>query len=75
MSAMEKVNRQVVIPLRFTANGMLRIDQAAQVLSVSVWLLRKLAKEGQVKFVQNTPRSPLLFSHTDLEAWVRKNRQ
>jgi len=60
----------------YTAGGLVRIKQAAQILGVSEWTIRQMAKQtGELKFVQRTPRSPLLFSQADLEAWVRKNRQ
>lgn len=58
-----------------TAGGLLRIKNAAQILGVSEWLVRRMAKDGELKFIQRTPRSPLLFSPSDLEAWAKKNRQ
>jgi len=61
--------------VNYTAGGLLRIRQAAQILGVSEWTIRQMAHEGEIKFVRRTDRSPMLFSPADLEAWVRKNRQ
>jgi len=58
-----------------TAGGLLRIKNAAQVLGVSEWLVRKMAKDGELKYIQRTPRSPMLFSPSDLEGWAKRNRQ
>ena len=55
--------------------GLMRTKPAAQWLGVSEWLLRKMANEGEIKFIKRTDRSPLLFSPADLESWVKKNRQ
>ena len=61
--------------VNYTAGGLLRIRQAAQMLGVSEWTIRQMAHNGELKFVRRTDRSPMLFSCADLEAWVRKNRQ
>lgn len=58
-----------------TACALLRTRGAAQFLNVSEFLVRKMAREGELRFIQRTPRSPLLFSPSDLEAWVTKNRR
>lgn len=58
-----------------TASALLRTRGAAQFLNVSEFLVRKLAREGEIKFIQRTPRSPMLFSPADLEAWIKQNRQ
>lgn len=58
-----------------TVGSLLRTRGAAQFLNVSEFLIRKMAKEGEIKFIQRTPRSPLLFSPSDLEKWIKENRQ
>lgn len=59
----------------YTAGGLVRIKHAAQVLGMSEWTVRQMAKAGELKFIQRTGRSPMLFSPADLEGWARKNRQ
>lgn len=56
------------------AVGLVRIKQAAQLLGISEWLLRRLAHDGEIPFVQRTPRSPMLFAPADLEAWAERNK-
>jgi excisionase family DNA binding protein len=58
-----------------TAGALLRTRGAAQFLNVSEFLVRQIAKEGEIKFIQRTPRSPMLFSPSDLEKWIQKNKQ
>lgn len=58
-----------------TVPALLKIKEAAQTLGMSEWLLRKLAREGEVKFIQRVPKAPMLFDPADLAAWVRKNKQ
>ena len=55
--------------------SLIRTRQAAQVLGISEWLLRKMASDGEIKFIQRTDKSPLLFSPADLEKWIQKNKQ
>ena len=58
-----------------TTGALLRTRAVAQFLNVSEFLVRQLAREGEIKFIQRTPRSPMLFSPADLEKWIQKNKQ
>ena len=51
-------------------DGLIRSKDAARFLSISEWLLRKLAHEGKLPYVQITDRSPMLFDRADLRAWI-----
>jgi len=58
-----------------TSNALLRTRGAAQFLNVSEFLIRQMARAGEIKFIQRKPRSPLLFSPADLDKWIQKNKQ
>jgi excisionase family DNA binding protein len=58
-----------------TFAGLVRIRQAAQYLGLSEWSIRKMAHEGELRFVQRTSRSPMLFDPGDLNAWVQRNKR
>lgn len=54
--------------------GLIRSRDAARYLCMSEWLLRKLAHEGKLAYIQRTPRSPLLFDLIDLRAWIEHEK-
>lgn len=54
--------------------GLIRSREAAKLLCVSEWLLRQLAHEGELSYIQRTPRSPMLFDIADLRTWVEKEK-
>jgi excisionase family DNA binding protein len=56
------------------SEGLIRSRDAARFLCVSEWLLRKLAHEGKLPYVQITERSPMLFDRTDLRAWIEREK-
>jgi len=58
-----------------TTGALLRTRAVAHFLNVSEFVVRQMAKNGELKFIQRTPRSPLLFSPSDLEKWIQKNKQ
>jgi hypothetical protein len=41
---------------------------------MSEWLLRKLAHEGALPFIQLTSRSPMQFDPADLRRFVERNK-
>jgi excisionase family DNA binding protein len=51
---------------------LIRIREAARLLSVSEWFLRKLAHEGQLAYIQHTDRSPMLFDLADIRKWIER---
>jgi hypothetical protein len=57
-----------------TFEGLIRSREAARLLGMSEWLLRKLAHSGQLAYIQRTPRSPLMFDPLDLRKWVEKEK-
>jgi len=52
----------------------MRSRDAARFLCVSEWLLRKLAHEGELPYIQRTPASPLLFDRADLRKWIEREK-
>ena len=54
--------------------GLIRSREAARLLGMSEWLLRKLAHEGELAYIQRTAKSPLLFDPTDLRKWVEREK-
>lgn len=54
---------------------LVRCREAAQLLGVSEWQVRKLAHDRQLAFIQLTVRSPLLFDRADLQAWIETHKQ
>jgi len=54
---------------------LVRTSEAAQLLSVSEWSIRKMAKEGELPYIQRGSRSsPMLFDPEDLREWVEKHK-
>jgi hypothetical protein len=54
--------------------GLIRSRAAARLLGMSEWLLRKLAHEGELAYIQRTTSSPLLFDPADLRKWIEKEK-
>jgi hypothetical protein len=54
--------------------GLVRSREAAKLLCMSEWQLRQLAHEGELPYIQRTPRSPLLFDVADLRRWVERGK-
>lgn len=50
--------------------GLIRCSAAAHYLGVSEWSVRKMAHDGQLPYIQRTPRSPMLFDPVDLRKYV-----
>jgi hypothetical protein len=54
--------------------GLIRSRDAARLLGMSEWLLRKLAHEGELAYIQHTDRSPMLFDPPDLRKWAEQQK-
>jgi excisionase family DNA binding protein len=54
--------------------GLIRSREAARLLGVSEWSLRKLAHEKELPYIQRTPTSPLLFDPVDLRKWIEREK-
>jgi len=54
--------------------GLIRSREAARLLGLSEWSLRKLAHDGELPYIQRTPTSPLLFDPADLRKWVEREK-
>jgi hypothetical protein len=59
-------------PLAF--EGLIRSRDAAKLLGMSEWLLRKLAHSGELSYIQRTATSPLLFDPADLRKWIEREK-
>jgi hypothetical protein len=57
-----------------TFEALIRCRDAARLLGMSEWLLRKLAHDGDVAYIQRTPASPLLFDPEDLRKWINREK-
>jgi excisionase family DNA binding protein len=58
----------------FRGARLLRSKAAAKYLGVSDWTIRKLAHQGEIRYIQLTPRSPMLFDVADLDDWIEQNK-
>ncbi len=54
--------------------GLIRSREAARILGMSEWLLRKLAHEGELAYIQRTATSPMLFDPVDLRKWIEREK-
>jgi hypothetical protein len=54
--------------------GLIRCRDAARFLCVSEWLLREMAKKGELPYIQRTPASPMLFDRADLRKWIEREK-
>jgi hypothetical protein len=54
--------------------GLIRSRDAARLLGMSEWSLRKLAHERELPYIQRTPTSPLLFDPADLRSWIEREK-
>lgn len=57
-----------------TFEALIRSKDAARLLGCSEWLLRKMAHEGVLPYIQRTPTSPLLFDPIDLRRWIESEK-
>ena len=53
---------------------LIRGKDAARILGMSEWLLRKVAHEGELAYIQRTATSPLLFDPADLRKWIEREK-
>jgi len=54
---------------------LLRTQKAAERLGVTTGFLRRLVRQGRIKVVQQTARSPFFFAVADLNAWLEKAKK
>ena len=54
--------------------GLIRSKDRARLMGMSEWLLRKLAHEGELAYIQRTATSPLLFDPPDLRKWIEREQ-
>jgi excisionase family DNA binding protein len=55
-------------------DGLIRSREAARRLGVSEWLLRKLAHEHELPYIQRSATSPMLFDPADLREWIEREK-
>lgn len=54
---------------------LIRTRDAAKVLCMSEWTVRRLALEGEIAYIKLPGlRTPFLFDPADLQAWIDRNR-
>ena len=53
---------------------MMRVKDAAHYLSLSRWTVRNMAHRGDLRFVQVTEQSPMLFDIHDLDRWIEQSK-
>jgi predicted DNA-binding transcriptional regulator AlpA len=54
--------------------GLIRSRDAARFLGVSEWLMREMAKRGELPYIQRTSASPMLFDRADLRKWIEREK-
>ena len=54
--------------------GLIRSREAARLLGMSEWLLRKLARDGELAYIQRSRTSPMLFDPVDLRKWIEREK-
>ena len=54
--------------------GLIRSKEAARLLGMSEWSLRKLAHERELPYIQRSPSSPMLFDPADLRQWIDREK-
>jgi excisionase family DNA binding protein len=54
--------------------ALLRSKDAARRLGISEWLLRRLAHEGELPYIQRAATSPMLFDPADLRKWIEREK-
>jgi excisionase family DNA binding protein len=54
--------------------GLIRSRDAAQLLGMSEWSIRKLAHEGELPYIQRATTSPMLFDPADLRQWIEREK-
>lgn len=54
--------------------GLIRSREAARLLGMSEWSLRKLAHERELPYIQRSPSSPMLFDPEDLRQWIEREK-
>jgi hypothetical protein len=57
-----------------TFEGLIRSRDAARLLGMSEWSLRKLAHERELPYIQRAPTSPMLFDPADLRKWIEREK-
>src|SRR5215469_12555806 len=57
-----------------TFEGLIRSREAAKLLGISEWLLRKLAHEGELPYVHLGTTCPMLFDPLDLRRFVERKK-
>ena len=59
---------------RDSEEGLIRSRDAARLLGMSEWSLRKMAHSGELAYIQPTPRSPMRFDPVDLRDWIERHK-
>jgi len=54
--------------------ALIRSKEAARFLGISEWLLRKLAHEHELPYIQRSKTSPMLFDPVDLRKWIDREK-
>ena len=54
--------------------GLIRSRDAAHLLGMSEWSIRKLAHEGELAYIQRSSSSPMLFDPADLRQWIEREK-
>lgn len=54
--------------------GLIRSKDAARLLGMSEWSIRKLAHDGELAYIQRSRTSPMLFDPVDLRKWIEREK-
>lgn len=58
----------------FVFEGLIRSKDAARMLGMSEWSIRKLAHDGELPYIQRSATSPMLFDPLDLRKWIEREK-
>lgn len=71
---MSESNRRATVNEDRQRKGLIRSREAAWLLGISEWLLRKLAHEHELPYIQRSATSPMLFDPADLWKWIEREK-
>lgn len=54
--------------------ALIRSKDAARLLGMSEWSLRKLAHEGELPYIHRSPTAPMYFDPIDLRRWIEREK-
>lgn len=54
---------------------LLRVKEAAQILNISAWKLRRLIQQGEIRYVKYEASGPWWIDVHDIDKFIEKHKQ